>query len=197
MTLVECGVAVGLFLMVAGVILGVWLVGARLGSSANLTGALQTALLIQQAIVQDVHQLGYDRTVADPVTVGPGAFSFHRVRFQGDRTLLDPVRYEARARGHGLQELVRIDGTSGREERIGGGVLADLRFDLPADPGLEGFLLRVTFLSIEPGRDPGTLRADERQARTHVFAVRLPPVMSFGDPLLDPACKVEVQGPLL
>ena len=196
---VELMVALGVFLVVIGMLMAIWTMGSRMGAAANLSGCIQSALIIQENLLQDIHQMVLDPAAAVGYDVRGTGLTFRRAQFDHEKIKLVDVRWQAVSNRAGLLDLVRTEGTgaAAASQTFGDGLLARVEFRVTPTAQLTGPAFDIQLVVLESARNPSTLTHEELELRTHRFVARVPTPSSLGIPFVDPAAKLEVMSPSL
>ncbi|MBI4864995.1 MAG: hypothetical protein HY815_32760 [Candidatus Riflebacteria bacterium] len=106
-TIVEVLIGACLVSLVVGVVMVLTSGGQRMSRSAQLTVAVQGALLIREQITLDLRQAGVKPGDTGPFQLGPRSLAFYRVLFEPAAIRLRPVRYVAEPTARGNFRVVR------------------------------------------------------------------------------------------
>lgn len=186
--------------VVLGVVLAFWSGGVKMNKAAQSSVTLQNAMILQEAILQDVRQMGNDPTRPQQFLLGASSLSFFKCFFRGRDMDLIPVKYGVVPSRGGNRLLRRTEsGSAGPAVKTFDlAPLSSLMFSLVGD-SLGNRYIRVTMEVLENDRAvrgdvPAALR--DRSSR-HSLVVRVPTYSMLGDPMLSKVSGFRVLGDLL
>lgn len=198
MTLVETLVAAAAGAALTWSVLGLWSGARRIGDATAQTVALHDALLLEEALLEDLRQLGVDADADLPLDVAADRLSFHRVSFAGPRVQLRPVRYTTERTADGYLRLTRTEfgprGTPAVRKVWSAVPLASLAFELVGDPELGNRYVCVRMRLAAPGAPHMPGLRDLGRALDHAVLVRVNLPAALADPRLADTLAVERLG---
>jgi len=186
-TAVELLIAVAVSGVVLFALLALWRGGMRMARAAEGSSLLTSAMVLEEALTQDLRGMGVDPDRRDTFFASDAALSFYRVRFEGVEVRLRPVRWAAVPRAGGVS-LVRTERDAAGKlatQTFGQGALASVRFALVGDRDYGNRYVRVDLV----------LR--DREELAHALLVRVPAPSGLGNPALAVAGRVVPEADLL
>ncbi len=185
-------------LAISGVVLigalALWRGGSRMARAAEGSGLLTAAMLLEEALTQDLRQLGIDPQRRDTFLVAESGLSFYRVRFEGDEVRLRPVKWSRAPRAGGGFVLVRTERAADGKlvpRPFGQAALSAVRFGLLGDKDFGNRYVRIEFTV----RDPAA--GDRPDESAHALVLRVPAPSGLGNPALAPVMRVVPEADLL
>lgn len=192
-TLLEVLVVAGIGLMLLAAALSAWRSGAQVERAANSTVALQSAMLLTETLYRDICQLGIDQTRREPLLISEGSLSFYKVKFEGDRMKLVPLKF-SRVKSPKGNWFLRREEAGQKEKVLRGAPCTELAFSRVVDPAFRTRYLKVHMRVLETDLAPGPAR---RQPLAHSAIMRIPVPSQVGNPGLQAVMRIVPEGPLL
>jgi len=195
-TLVEVVVAVTLGSIVLVALLGLFTAGDRMNRASQSTAVLQSALILEEAILQDIRQLGIDPARKETLLINEACVSFYKVAFSGEEVKLRPVLYERMKKRSGLYFLKRTEVKGGRRvsRTFSQAPLGQCRFSFIGDRDFGNRYLRVDFTVLESER---VSAKEPDRSSTHSLVLRIPTPSGLGDPRLHRAVRLRPETDLI
>ncbi|MBI4859461.1 MAG: hypothetical protein HY815_04265 [Candidatus Riflebacteria bacterium] len=184
-TLIEVLGAAGLAAVVVAACTVVLPGGQRLERAAQLSVAVQGALLARERIALDLWQMGMKPGVEGPVRIGSRSIAFYRTSFEGANARLTPIRYVVRPTPGGNLRLVRQEfggNVIKSEQALPGTIVRSILFKEVVDPLGGGRHLLVQLTTLD--EDVPASRTGFGRARTTTLAFvhkyRVPGLLGAG-----------------
>jgi len=193
--MVEILVVCTLSTTVFAALMGLWNGGIKMNRAAQSSTTLQNALLLEETIFQDFHQLGIDPKSVNSHLQAENCLSFYRVAFVGNEIRLRPVKY-ARVKGqNGLFFLSRTEVTPDGKTNTKvyrNAPLQHLSFGQLEDATFNRRYLRVDITVAESDRQINTSVQSANQERRgcRTLVARIPIPSGLGDLCLNVATKI-------
>ena len=163
--------------------------GTRMSRATSMTVALQNALFLEDVISRDLCQLGIDPARSAPYLIGPSSVSFYRTSFEGNRTLLVPVKFSYLPGKKGTGYLQRSELVPGKPLAVKSYLnapLGELVFSRFQDP-----MFKTTYLKVQM-----TLQEGDRSL-PHTVVMRIPTHSQVGNPNLSQVVRFLTAAELL
>jgi hypothetical protein len=173
--------------------------GTKMNRAALSSVALQNAILLQEAIAQDIRQMGVDPGRTTLFEIGATSLSFYRVVFDGTAIRLRPVKYGLVRTARGNAQVCRTERSPrGLERTCQPAVLRAFAFELVSDPTFGGRYIRVSMEVLDEDLPPSTAPAAfaVRSSR-HDLLARIPIPTPLRNPALAPSTQLLPEGEML
>ena len=197
-SIVEILVVSVLSVVVLGTILGLWSGGTKMNKAAQSSVTLQNALLLEETIYQDFHQMGVDPTSWNTHMVAENCLSFYKVAFDGQVIKLRPVKYTRVASPGGLYFLKRTEVGGGKTttKTFSNAPLLDVKFGQHEDTVFKRrYLTCYLWVAEEDKRRPGSqLTVNQDRPGCRAMIARIPMPSMLGNPAMAEVTKIAPDG---
>ena len=187
MNLAEVLVGAVLASTLLAAVMSLWTGAEKLSRASQSAALLNGALSLEEAVVQDIKQMGMDPGRRESFFISRDSLSFYRVRFAGDAVRLSPVRYQLFEHAPGVSYLARSEAGSRRVFRQA--PLSQAWFGIVTEPISGNRYLRFDFTVRDPDAPPSRCNA-------HSLVLRIPVPGELGNPSLSLAGVVSCDGDL-
>lgn len=181
--------------VVLAALVGLWTGGTKMSKAAQSSVALQNALILEENLLLDLHQMGVNPSQSETHLVSNRCLSFFKVVFVGAEIALRPVKYSRVSSPGGLSLLARSEATAGggvATKVFGSMPLHVLRFSQFEDGPLRNRYLRVDLQTADEDRPIAVAQSaalmDRKVSRTLI--VRVPDPAMLDSPIIAPVARI-------
>ena len=192
-TLLEVLIVMGIVVAVMGGVFMAMSGGSRVTRVSSSTAALQSAMLLTEALYRDIAQLGVDTTSARTLEFSDSSLCFYKCKFDGDRMLLVPLKF-SRVKSPKGNYFLKREELGAPDKTFGSAPCTELSFTTIQDPNFHTQYLKVMMKVLEQDLAPGPARRDPLP---HSAIMRIPVPSQVGLPALQAIMKIVPEGPLM
>jgi len=200
-TLIEILVVATLLVVVFTALTIVFSGGRRMNRAAQLTVAVNGALLIQEQLSIDLKQIGVRPGILGPVQIAPDgkSMAMYRTSFDGPAIRLKPVRYRLEPTRQGNFKLVREvfeGGSISRSRVIREVVIQSMSFREIIGRLGEGRYVVVTLTTLDDDIRPDQIGVQGHRRFSLMFLSKVPVPSNLGGAIISKTQNIVVEGPL-